>query len=244
MQYNVIWIEMTQNIIEKAIQAAIQGDWEEAVILNLNLLKEDNNNLATLNRLGRAYTELGDIEKARETFQKVIKFDKYNPIAKKNLKRLKAKQRTTISGNQKTSTLPIRANFIEEPGKTKTTQLVRLAEADVIVNLNIGQLVILEPKKRAVSVKTEEGTYIGSLPDDLSFNLKKRLLAGNKYEAIIRGIEGHSTQLLIRETHRCHRYKNDPSFLSTTTTTYNSDIRHNPLKQEPVDTRETGQEKD
>lgn len=230
-----------EDLTKKAIQAALEGKWEEAVDYNLAILRDDPNDIAALNRLGHAYTELDATEKARETYKNVLELDKYNPIATKNLKRLKVRQK--ITPDQKQSSPAIHANFLEEPGKTKTTQLVRLADADVIANLRIGQPLIFKPKKRIVSVITQDGTYIGSLPDDLAFALGKLLRLGNKYEVLIKSIDGSNIQIFIRETYRSSRLKNTPSFPTTATVSYYSDLQHRSvLKEEPLDVSQTGEQ--
>ena len=234
-----------QNLSEKAIESALNGNWQEAVDLNLNLLKIDRNNIEALNRLGYAYTKLNMISQAKKTYKKVLDQDKYNPIAKRNIKKLKTKV-TVKSSKQTTSNSSAfpRTSFLEEPGKTKTTQLVRLADSSTISQLNIGQTVNLEPRKRTVLVKTQENTYIGSLPDDLSMRLGKLMRVGNKYEVFLRSIEGNAVQIFIIEKKRSKRTKNIPSFPTKATSSYYADIRHAHLDEEPVDTRETGQEEE
>jgi len=229
-----------QSTSEHAIQAALNGKWDEAVELNLVILKDDQGDLDALNRLARAYTELGEIELANKTYKQVLAIDKYNPIATKNLKRLKAK-RPKEGESRATQAPPIYANFLEEPGKTKTTQLVRLADAEILADLKIGQPLILDAKRRVIAVKTPEDVYIGSLPDDLSYRLRKFLNGGNKYDLFVKGLEGSSVQVFIRETLRANRFKNTPSFPPTSHTPYYADINTSVLTEEPVDTRETGE---
>lgn len=233
---------MPNNLNEKAIQSALEGKWEEAIDYNLALINEEPANIAALNRLARAYLEKGDLESARQTYKRVLDLDKYNPIAKKNIKRLKSKERLAKTDKALTSSPHIKADFLEEQGKTKTSQLVRLTDADVIAGLSIGQSLFLDARKRSVCVKTEEGTYIGSLPDDLSLRLGKLLKAGNKYEVLIKGISGHNLQVFIRETNRSKRLKNTPSFPASANTSYYADIHHAILDEEPLDTRETGED--
>lgn len=233
-----------QTSVKKAIKSALDRNWKEAVEHNLTILNENPNDIPTLNRLARAYTELAQIDKAKETYSKVIKLDKYNPITTKNLKRLKVKDKNSTIVSTVTQTPIIHTNFLEEPGKTKTSQLVRLSEAQMLANLQIGQSVQLEAKKRLVSVLTEDGTYIGSLPDNLSFILGKLIRSGNKYEAIIKSLEKNAVQVFIRETHRSGRFKNIPSFPTSTTSSYYSDIRRAVIKEDPIDIRETGEQED
>lgn len=232
-----------QDLADQAIRAALEGKWEEAIELNLTFLKSDPKDVATLNRLGHAYAKLGQDDKAQETYKKVLILDKYHPIATKGLKRLKTKKKISTS-NKNLSAPPIRADFLEEPGKTKTTQLVRLADNNVIVNLHIGQAVLLDAKKRSVSVLIKDGTYIGSLPDDLSFRLGRLIRGGNKYEALIKGLEGNTVIIFIREIERSKRYKDTPSFPTTAAVSYYADLRRAVIQEEPIDTRETGEEEE
>lgn len=75
-------------IQDKAIKAALRGDWETAVEINLEILSTSPQNIQALNRLGRAYTELGQKEAASDAYKQVLKIDKYDSIASKNLKLL------------------------------------------------------------------------------------------------------------------------------------------------------------
>lgn len=232
-----------KNLADKAINTALEGKWEEAIELNLSILRDNTQDIATLNRLGHAYMKINNINLATESYKKVLTLDKFNPIATKGLKRLKTKQKskTNISN---TPTPAIKTDFLEEPGKTKTSQLVRLADNKVISNLHIGQSVFLDAKKRSVSVTTENNTYIGSLPDDLSFRLGRLLRGGNKYETLIKGLQGSSILIFMREIEQSKRYKNTPSFPSSSSSSYHSDLRPAVIKEEPIDTRETGAEEE
>lgn len=242
MQFAVALTTMEDNLIEKAIQAALEGNWKQAIELNLAVLQGNNQDIPALNRLGRAYTETNQIDQAENSYKQVLRIDSYNPIAKKNLGRLKSKKNISISNTSSSTPLSINSNFLEEPGKTKTTQLVRLADNEVLSGLHIGQKLILLPKKRTVCLKSEDDVYIGSLPDDLSYRLGKLLKSGNKYVTIVKSIESRSIQIFIREIYKSKRVKNTPSFPTTKPTSYNSDIRHAVLKQEPLVIKETGEE--
>lgn len=233
---------MPNSTADQAIRSALDGKWEEAAELNQAILREQPKEITALNRLGKAYTEIGEVEKANETYKKVLSLDKYNPIATKNLRRLKARDKAPAF--EKIQPAPtIRANFLEEPGKTKTSQLVRLTDAEIISGLHIGQPVLLEARKRSVSVNLADGTYIGSLPDDLSFRLGKLIRAGNTYEALVKGLPtGHDVQIFIREKERAKRLQDTPSFPTTNNASYQADLRHAILKEVPLDTRETGED--
>ena len=73
---------------KKAIALAMNGQWEEAVTLNLSIIREFPKDIESLNRLGKALSELGRNREAMQAFQSVLEVSPYNYIAKKNLSRL------------------------------------------------------------------------------------------------------------------------------------------------------------
>ncbi|MFH2019359.1 MAG: tetratricopeptide repeat protein, partial [bacterium] len=74
-----------KNLHTQAISSSLNSDWEIAIELNSLILKDEPNNIAALNRLARAYTELNQKESAKTVYNKVLTLDKYNQIALKNL---------------------------------------------------------------------------------------------------------------------------------------------------------------
>ena len=72
-----------------AIGFALSGNWDEAVKANLEIINQNPDDTDALNRLAKAYTELGKISQARETAKKVLAIDTVNPIALKLIKKLK-----------------------------------------------------------------------------------------------------------------------------------------------------------
>src|SRR3989338_5020068 len=73
---------------QKAIEAALNNNWQEATEINSQLLNRYPEDIETLNRLARAYFESGKITKAKSLYRSVLKLDPYNPIASKNIKKL------------------------------------------------------------------------------------------------------------------------------------------------------------
>lgn len=189
---------------QKAIKAAKDQDWSAAVEHNLALLELNADDVSALNRLGAAYVQLGNVKKAKETFEQVLTFDTSNKLAHKNLDRLKNKQTTQVASFSPDS-------FIEEPGKTKSVELYRLAGKDVLNTLSIGKACELQTKNRYVSVSVD-GTYVGALPEDLSFRLTKLLSTGNKYSCRIRSCNGNSCTVHLKEIERSSKNKEVNSF--------------------------------
>ena len=197
---------------QSAIKAALQGRWEEAVEYNLAILDPDPADLDALNRLAKAYTQLGQISKAQTTYQKVLKIDRYNQIAQRNLPKITSlKSAPPLSPSSGSTQANI---FIEEPGKTRTVKLIKVTNTKLISQLNPGDTVFLSPRTRTISVTTQDDTYIGTLPDDLSRHLIKLIGLGNKYQAVIRLTQKNIVQVLIRETYRSKRTRQVPSFIS------------------------------
>jgi len=101
----------------QAIQTALTGNWKSAISLNKKLLDENPQDIDTLNRLALAYAISGKVKDAKIAYQKVLDIDPLNPIALKNVKRLKEKTFSTKKTND--GSLQISNNFLEETGKFK-----------------------------------------------------------------------------------------------------------------------------
>jgi tetratricopeptide (TPR) repeat protein len=179
---------------QNAIQAAKDGDWQLAVECNQALVESEPTDIGALTRLGMAYLQLKNTDAARQAFKDVLKIDKSNGLARKHLDKLAHNQ-----------TVPVPAftniSFIEEPGKTKTVELHRLASKDLLGKLQIGVECELVPKNRYISVEID-GQYVGALPEDLSFRLSKLIGRGNKYMCHIRSVNTGECHVFLREVKR------------------------------------------
>jgi len=166
---------------EKAIQSAKNQDWNGAIDANRQLIEENEQDIQAYIRLGVAQVQLGQVKEAKLAFTQALELDKTNQLAKKHLIKLENNQTITLSA------LPADEEFIEEPGKTKTLELTRLAGKDQLENLSVGQVCELRSKNRFISVEVNK-VYIGSLPEDLSSRLTKLMKGGNEYVCYIRSI--------------------------------------------------------
>lgn len=192
---------------QKAIQAAMAANWEEAQELNLQILKDNPEDIGALNRLGRAYFEQGQKEKATKAFQKALKINPYNTIAQKNLDLLK-----TFKGSKGNRVVVFPDLFIEEPGKTKTVSLTKIADKKTFSTLSVGEEVQLKAKKHSLSCYDPNGIYLGRLPDDLSSRLVKLINGGNLYQAFIRSLNFPEIKIFIKEIKQTRRFEDVPSF--------------------------------
>lgn len=176
---------------QQAIEAAKNREWSDAVTINSQILENNPEDTNALNRLGVAYTQLEDKNTAKKMFQKVLDIDSSNTLAKKHLQKLKSNQVSTLPSFS-------RNYFIEEPGKTKTVELCRLAGKNIIDTLSVGQMCELKQKNRYISVEAN-GQHIGALPEDLSFRLSKLISSGNQYSCTIRSCSNNTCFVYLKE---------------------------------------------
>lgn len=233
------------NLSQQAIDAALDSRWEEALKINKSITKVDPLNIDALNRQARAYMELGKPNLAKKYYSEALKVDPYNPIAQKNLKIMKSfkakGQNIPSYGMTKFSA----SLFLQEPGKTKMVNLLKVAEPQKLSHAFCGMKVDMIIKNRKITVVDSNGNYLGVLPDDISHNLTRLYRGGNKYELFIKSVRVNSLSILIKETFRSKRFKNQPSFLehsqigpSTSILT----ILDNTNNEEDAESPEDGQE--
>lgn len=216
-----------------AIQASLAQDWLTAIDLNLHILQLDPHNISSLNRLAKAYEEEGNLEKAAKSYRKVLNIDKYNRIALNNLQRLKTLKKSPNRHTTGSSTTNF--SFIEEPGKTKTVFLCKLAPHQSLSTLRTSQLVTLKANKRKISVATLDGTFVGYLPDDLSLHLIRLLKMGNLYEAAIKTASATQVEIFVRETKKSAKLKGLPSFPLKDTQRYYQFLPSEPIAEVPLE---------
>lgn len=207
-----------ENLERLAVDAALNCQWAKALEYNREIQKKDPENIECLNRLAKAYFELGQYLQAKKIYQEVLKLDPYNLIAQKNLKKVSAFKRNSLVKHSPlenhTSISPLL--FLEEPGITKVVSLIKVAEPHRLLMLSSGVLVNLIQKNRGVSVTDSGNQYLGVLPDDTAHHLLRLMRGGNKYQALIKSIKQNGLTIIIREVFRAKRFKNQPSFLDNT----------------------------
>ena len=79
---------LRRELTEQAIKLALDSQWEEAVEINQRLLSAVPHDLSTLNRLGKALSEVGRYSEARQAYAQALEIEPGNNIARKNLDRL------------------------------------------------------------------------------------------------------------------------------------------------------------
>lgn len=199
---------MDNDLNQLAINQALDGNWKAAIETNLKILQKNKDDTEALNRLARAYAELGNFPSARKTAKEVLKIDPFNTIATKALAKWKG-----LKKGDTYKLAPSRADtFLEEPGKTKITSLIHIGSPKILAKLDSGDKVHLNTHSHRAYITTLDGKYIGKLPDNLSARLKKFQALGNVYHVFIKSISKNNVKVFIREVKRGKKLANHPSF--------------------------------
>ncbi|OGD62553.1 hypothetical protein A2160_05910 [Candidatus Beckwithbacteria bacterium RBG_13_42_9] len=201
-----------------AIKQALKGNFEEAVKTNLEILQKEPQSVDSLNRLAQAYFHLGQIGKSLKAYRKVIQLDRFNPIAKRNLEKIKNSSHGLAGRWPKKRSFPTplsSLNFVEEPGKTKLIALVCLGDVQALAELSVGQpLQFVTRGKVMICLYNEFKKYIGRLPDDLSRRLIWLMDRGNDYQAYVKSVGKNRVLVFLKEIKQAKINRNYPSFPS------------------------------
>jgi len=199
---------------ELAIRQAQEGQWEEAVITNKNILNLFPQESDALNRLGKAYTELSQYADARQAYSQTLKHNPLNSIAKKNLERLDSLQTVPFTATPASLDRIDPRAFIEETGKTGVTELITLAPASVLARVSYGDRVNLQVSGHRLLVQNAAGELIGQVDPRLANRLISYIEEGNRYGAAILAVEQNRIRVIIREEYQHPSMFGKVSFLS------------------------------
>lgn len=196
--------------VDEAIELALQSKWAEAVQVNRGIMDRFGPDEDTLNRLGKAYTELGQLDDAMDAYKSTLKMNPVNPIAQKNLAKLQA-----LRGVQPVPTSKAKVDvdaFIEETGKTALTALHVHTEGDPCSKVSGGDPVKLIVAEDTMNVETARGVSLGHLEHALGRRLIKFLEGGNRYSGAVATCEGGAVKIIVRETYQDPKFFGRPSF--------------------------------
>ena len=189
----------TRAFADKAVQAALESDWTQAVDLNTKILEANADDLEARNRLGRALLETGKLEEARASYAEVIKAEPNNPIALRNVARL-----TTLI-EHKTKTNPTKSKtqprlFIEDMGKTGILRLINPAPAHVVAKYSPGAEAELRERDGLIAVHARDGELLGFLEPKVGRRLLDLINTGNEYVVAVVSNDQQNPRVAIRET--------------------------------------------
>ncbi len=190
---------MVRQVTQQAIQSALESRWNDALQLNRDLLKVVQPNPETMNRLGKAYSELGRYAEARKAYGESLQLDPENIIARKNLDRLSMINDDAVVEGGPTGKIDPRL-FIEEVGKTGVTLLVNLAPVPIRARLTAGDQVYLKIDGHTLFVRDARGETIGQIDAALANRIIKFMQGGNLYAAAVTDLSDREVRVIIRET--------------------------------------------
>ena len=190
--------------VQRAQQLAAQGEWDEAVTLNREILAATPQDTATLNRLGKALSELGRFSDAYEAYSKSVSLDPTNQIARRNVQRLeplKDQEGEAIAAERR-RTQARQSMFIEEVGKTTITELQDLAPNEQLLRMTSGDRVDLQAEDKQLVAYSEDGIRLGRLPARLALRLITLIDGGNRYGAAVTAAEPGMLRIIVRELYQ------------------------------------------
>jgi len=197
---------------DNAIKLALDNNWDEAILVNKEILTESPRDIDSLKRLAYAYMQSGNFADANETYNAIIDLDSTNPIATKNLKKLLALSQQKNGVTTSSHINHMDNVFIQEAGKTKTVDLTNVADKKTLMSLQHGDDIQLIIKRSKIFALTSDKTFIGMLPDSVGIRLIGFMKGGNEYQACIKGVDDKNVTVFIKETKRAKKYINQSSF--------------------------------
>jgi Tfp pilus assembly protein PilF len=231
---------LRQRLSKEAIDLALQGRWEEAEAVNRDIIERFPTDVEAYNRLGRALTESGDFDRAKEAYFKALELAPDNAIAKKNLARLTSlseSMATLRSDPQKASSRRTQARrvaldlFITEMGKAGVVNLHNMAPGEVLAKMGFGDQVYLEARGQHLIVASQSGEYLGEVEPRQGLRLIKLMQGGNRYDVAILNVEEATVHVIIKEVYQHPSQVGRPSFLVKATEHLRTRIKQSLLRR-------------
>jgi tetratricopeptide (TPR) repeat protein len=193
-------IRLKQQRSQEAIDLAMQGQWQEAVDINKEIIESFPDDVDTYNRLGRAYMELGNYAQARESYSRAVELDPYNAIANRNLRRL-SDLKEPVGVEVETGKVEPH-QFIEEIGKAGVINLYDLAPKETRARMVAGDKVNLKVEGPTLMVENSRGEYLGRVDPKHAQRLARLMLGGNQYTAAVVRSTTDMMTIIIREVYQ------------------------------------------
>lgn len=205
-------MENIEYLENQAINAAVNFNWPEAVLLNEKIIKLDKKNLSAYLRLGFASSQVQKFANALKFYKKALTIQPSNNIARENIERLQVLNSRSAKKSKNSSTYLDPNLFLESTGKTKSVALVNIGQKNILAQLTVGEEIEMKFKKRKVEIRTKENEYIGCLPDDLSRRLLVFLKAKSKYRVYVKESNLNKVIVFINEESKGKKVQHYLSF--------------------------------
>jgi hypothetical protein len=189
---------LRRQMTKEAIDLAMQGRWKEAISVNKAIIENVPVDVDAFNRLGKAYMELGEYDKAKEAYNGALELDSNNAIARKNLSRLS--QLKDVPAKVKEERPKAAPHiFIGDVGKAGVFNLHDVASTTVLAKMSAGDQVFLKIQGQQLTVENEDGEYLGKLEPQYGYRLSRLMEGGNEYSAAIVSVDESRARVIIRE---------------------------------------------
>ncbi len=196
----------------EAITLATRGKWQDAVVLNREILDLYPDDVEALNRLGKALAETGRYSEARVALGRSLEIAPTNGIARKNLDRMAGMEDAPIVASARRVAPQV---FLDESGKSITTALIGLPSSSVLGQVHNGDVVQLEVDGHTVAVLNRTGRQLGRLDPRLAARLIRLQDGGNKYVAAVASVSHDGISVVVRETYQSAKMNGVVSFPPT-----------------------------
>lgn len=196
-------------LVEEAIQAALDAEWSRALELNQEIRERFGADEEVNNRLGKAQTELGKLDDALGNYRATLELNPLNVIALKNVNRLEALMEEKAKPVAAAAVDP--NLFVEEMGKTALADVKLDKKVDPAIIAAGDQLELIATGDQ-LQVKTAAGVTVGYVETKLARRVLKFIAGGNKYTAAVATVEDGSLRVIIRETYQAPEFAGVPSF--------------------------------
>jgi hypothetical protein len=207
-------MRLKRDLGREAVNLALKGEWERATEVNKAILELFTEDVEAMNRMAKAFIEMGHYADAKAVLDRVCEVAPYNNIAKKNRARLGQMSASPTAIKQKRKATGAPQLFIEESGKSATTVLRKVPGRPVVSHVSPGDPVTLERENNAMNVYygDGEGEFIGQVEPKMGKRLIQLIEGGNTYAAAIIVVNDQGISVIIRETFRHRSLQNVCSF--------------------------------
>ncbi len=190
---NVLWMKNNHLVLEKkAIDAALNAKWQEAVEINLQILEEDETNQDAKLRLGKAYLQTGEFNKAKKIYKEILEKDPVNQTAQRNYK---------YATDKKTDKAPqaqvATGSLIIEPGTTQNVTIEIAAKRVMADDFSTGEQLQIKVEKNAVNFYRED-VLIGTITNEIVSKLQSVKSQGGHMHATVADGHDKNLELLIK----------------------------------------------
>ncbi len=185
------------NVLDrKAVKAALEHQWDEAVQLNTEIIKLNSVDLNAKIRLGKAYLHLGQFPKAKKIFKEILEQDPLNQIAKKNYELAKEGK----AGKENHSKTQI---IVKEPGTTTEVMFTIIEPKVTAHNFTKGDVLEVKALKKAIQVYAvlkDKKVHLGDLDEQLTEKLCAAKDKGSELTAVFVSGNGKVVKILLKSS--------------------------------------------